>query len=91
MAFHQGPTYQHISPSDIAGLALVAVVVIGFLSLFELKDIKSIVGVIAAAIVLFMLLRITILNRIRDSIERRSLLKKEEELFNDSGNDSKPK
>jgi hypothetical protein len=87
---HEGPTYQKISPAGFAGFLIVVVVVVGFLSIFQIGDITTIIITVFVAALLCLVARATIIKRVRKSLEKRSLLSKEEALFDSAGQEEDP-
>jgi len=90
MHWHEGPTYQKISPAGFAGLLIVVAVVVGFLSIFQIGDITAIIVTVLVAALLCLVARATIIKRARKSLEKRSLLSKEEALFDSPGQEEDP-
>jgi hypothetical protein len=88
MSYHEGPTYQHINPKAAIGALVVVFVFVGFLSLFDIRDVATIVACILAAIIIFVVARATIIKSLRASNTKRSLLTKEDELFDTSRSES---
>jgi glycopeptide antibiotics resistance protein len=84
MSYHEGPTYQHINPKAAVGALLVVFVFVGFLSMFDIQDVATIIACILGAIIIFVVARATIIKSFRASNTKRSLLTKEDELFETS-------